>query len=161
MGDYRDLGAPQSRNEAILMNMLGASYTLEDPQSRIEYLLQEILNAGGGGSGEVTGVKGNVETEYRKGQVNITLEDVTNIDNGLTYDDISKTLSGSQHDTMPTASADWAGKTIQYTGPDTPDYESGHFYKCEEDAGTYAWEEAEIIDTLTQSQLNTLLSLFD
>lgn len=161
MGDYRDLGAPQSRNEAILMNMLGASYTLEDPQSRIEYLLQEILNAGGGGSGEVTGVKGNVETEYRKGQVNITLEDVTNIDNGLTYDDISKTLSGSQHDTMPTASADWAGKTIQYTGPDTPDYESGHFYKCEEDAGNYAWEEAEIIDTLTQSQLNTLLSLFD
>lgn len=161
MGDYRDLGAPQSRNEAILMNMLGASYTLEDPQSRIEYLLQEILNAGGGGSGEVTGVKGNVETEYRKGQVNITIEDVTNIDNGLTYDDISKTLSGSQHDTMPTASADWAGKTIQYTGPDTPDYESGHFYKCEEDAGTYAWEEAEIIDTLTQSQLNTLLSLFD
>lgn len=161
MGDYRDLGAPQSRNEAILMNMLGASYTLEDPQSRIEYLLQEILNAGGGGSGEVTGVKGNVETEYRKGQVNITLEDVTNIDNGLTYDVISKTLSGSQHDTMPTASADWAGKTIQYTGPDTPDYESGHFYKCEEDAGTYAWEEAEIIDTLTQSQLNTLLSLFD
>ncbi len=161
MGDYRDLGEPQSRNERILMNMLGASYTLEDPQSRIEYLLQEILNAGGGGSGDVTGVKGNVETEYRKGQVNITLEDVTNIDNGLTYDDISKTLSGSQHDTMPTASADWAGKTIQYTGPDTPAYESGHFYKCEEDAGTYAWEEAEIIDTLTQSQLNTLLSLFD
>ena len=161
MGDYRDLGEPQSRNERILMNMLGASYTLEDPQSRIEYLLQEILNAGGGGSGDVTGVKGNVETEYRKGQVNITLEDVTNIDNGLTYDDISKTLSGSQHDTMPTASADWAGKTIQYTGPDTPAYESGHFYKCEEDEGTYAWEEAEILDTLTQSQLNTLLSLFD
>ena len=161
MGDYRDLGEPQSRNERILMNMLGASYTLEDPQSRIEYLLQLILEAGGGGAGDVTGVKGNVETEYRKGQVNITIEDITHIVNGLTYDAISKTLSGSQHDTMPTASADWAGKTIQYTGPDTSDYESGHFYKCVDDAGTYAWEEAEIIDTLTQDQLNTLLALFD
>lgn len=161
MGDYRDLGEPQSRNEAILMNMLGATYTLEDPQSRIEYLLQEILNSGGGGSGDVSGVKGNVEATYRKGNVNITLEDVTNIDNGLTYDNISKTLSGSQHDTMPTASADWEGKTIQYTGADTPGYDSGHFYKCVDDAGTYKWEEAEIVDTLTQDQLNTLLSLFD
>lgn len=161
MGDYRDLGEPQSRNERILMNMLGATYEIGEPQSRIEYLLQEILNAGGGGSGDVSGVKGEVETTYRKGNVNITIEDVTNLDNGLTYDDISKTLSGSQHDTMPTASADWAGKTIQYTGPDTADYESGHFYKCAEDAGTYEWEEAEIVDTLTQEQLNTLMSLFD
>ena len=161
MGDYRDLGEPQSRNEAILMNMLGATYTLEDPQSRIEYLLQEILNAGGGGSGDVSGVKGNVEINYRKGNVNITLEDVTNIDNGLTYDDISKTLSGSQHDTRPAASAEWVDKVIQYTGADTPDYDSGHFYKCKNNAGTYEWEEAEIVDTLTQEQMNTLLSLFD
>lgn len=161
MGDYRDLGEPQSRNEAILMNMLGASYELVDPQSRIEYLLQEILNAGGGGGGDVSGVKGDVETTYRKGQVNLTIEDITHIDNGLTYDAISKTLNGSQHDTMPTASADWAGKTIQYTGPDTPDYDSGHFYKCQDNAGSYEWEEAEIVDTLTQEQLNTLLALFD
>lgn len=160
MGDYRDLGEPQSRNEAILMNMLGAEYELLTPQSRIEYLLQEILN-GGGGSGEVSGVKGDVETTYRKGNVNITIEDVTNLDNGLTYDAISKTLSGSQHDTMPTASADWVGKVIQYTGADTPDYDSGHFYRCVDDAGSYEWEEAEIVDTLTQQQLDTLLSLFD
>lgn len=48
---YEQLGDPQSRNEAILMNMLGASYQLDDPQSRIEFLLQEILNNGGGGGG--------------------------------------------------------------------------------------------------------------
>lgn len=42
---------PQSRNEAILQNMLGAGNVLEPPQSRIESLLQEILEAGGGGGG--------------------------------------------------------------------------------------------------------------
>ena len=42
---------PQSRNEAILQNMLGANNVLEPPQSRIEELLQEILVSGGGGGG--------------------------------------------------------------------------------------------------------------
>lgn len=41
--------APQSRNEAILQNILGAENELGDPQSRIEELLQEILEQGGGG----------------------------------------------------------------------------------------------------------------
>lgn len=39
---------PQSREEAILQNMLGANNVLERPQSRVEALLQEILNSGGG-----------------------------------------------------------------------------------------------------------------
>lgn len=38
-----DYGRPQSRNEAILQNMLGASNQLTEPQSRVEYLLQQIL----------------------------------------------------------------------------------------------------------------------
>lgn len=38
---------PQSRNEAILQNMLGADNVLEPPQSRVEALLQEILESGG------------------------------------------------------------------------------------------------------------------
>lgn len=42
---------PQSRNEAILQNMLGANNVLEPPQSRVEALLQEILESGGGGGG--------------------------------------------------------------------------------------------------------------
>lgn len=42
---------PQSRNEAILQNMLGADNVLEPPQSRVEALLQEILENGGGGGG--------------------------------------------------------------------------------------------------------------
>ena len=37
---------PQSRNEAILQNMLGAENTLGAPQSRIESLLMQILEDG-------------------------------------------------------------------------------------------------------------------
>lgn len=46
-----DFEAPQSRNEAILQNMLGATNTLQPPQSRIEALLTQLLNSGGGGGG--------------------------------------------------------------------------------------------------------------
>lgn len=38
-----DFDAPQSRNEAILQNMLGAENVLGDPQSRIEELLMQLL----------------------------------------------------------------------------------------------------------------------
>ena len=41
----------QSRNEAILENMLGADNVLGEPQSRIEKLLMELLESGGGGGG--------------------------------------------------------------------------------------------------------------
>lgn len=44
--------APQSRGEATLQNMLGAENALEPPQSRVEDLLQQLLESGGGG--EVT-----------------------------------------------------------------------------------------------------------
>lgn len=42
--------APQSRNEAILQNILGANNVLGEPQSRIEVLLMQILEQGGGGA---------------------------------------------------------------------------------------------------------------
>lgn len=38
-----DFDAPQSRNEAILQNMLGAENELGDPMSRIEALLIQVL----------------------------------------------------------------------------------------------------------------------
>lgn len=40
--------APGSRNEAILQNMLGANNPLEPPRSRIEDLLQQLLEEGSG-----------------------------------------------------------------------------------------------------------------
>ena len=39
-----DFEAPQSRNEAILQNMLGADNELGDPLSRIEALLMQVLD---------------------------------------------------------------------------------------------------------------------
>jgi hypothetical protein len=38
----------KSRNEAILENMLGAANEIPPPQSRIEILLQQLLEAYGG-----------------------------------------------------------------------------------------------------------------
>ena len=38
-----DFDAPQSRNEAILQNVLGAENELGDPLSRIEVLLMQLL----------------------------------------------------------------------------------------------------------------------
>ena len=40
---------PQSRNEAIVQNLLGATNEIPEPQSRMETLLQEILGKLGGG----------------------------------------------------------------------------------------------------------------
>lgn len=55
LGAANELEPPQSRVEKILMNMLGATYALEPPQSRIEKLLLLILEQGGpGGGGEIT-----------------------------------------------------------------------------------------------------------
>lgn len=46
-----DFAEPQSRNEAILQNCLGADNDLGEPQSRIEELLMELLDALSGGTG--------------------------------------------------------------------------------------------------------------
>lgn len=42
-----EFDAPQSRNEAILQNMLGANNVIGEPESRIEALLIQILEQGG------------------------------------------------------------------------------------------------------------------
>lgn len=161
---YEDLGAPQSRNETYLMNMLGATYETGEPQSRIEYLLQELIDAGGGGgSGEVSGVKGALENAYRKGNVNITLQNITDVANGLDYDSTNKVIKGVQYSTMPTAATIWLGKIIQYVGETAGDYKSGHFYKCTQSGTTPIWVDClgDEPEALTQEQMNALLALLD
>ena len=61
LGASNEFGEPQSRNEAILQNMLGANNVLVKPQSRIETLLQDILEQGIGGNTvqTVTGTVGD------------------------------------------------------------------------------------------------------
>lgn len=51
---------PESRNEAILQNILGADNELQAPQSRIESYLQMILAMLGGGGGAT-----EVEVAYK------------------------------------------------------------------------------------------------
>ena len=51
LGAANELEPPQSRVEKILQNMLGANHALEPPQSRIEALLMQILEEGGPGGG--------------------------------------------------------------------------------------------------------------
>lgn len=55
-----DFEAPESRNEAILQNILGADNDLLPPESRIETLLIALLNMLGGG-GDVS----EVEVAYK------------------------------------------------------------------------------------------------
>lgn len=52
--------APESRNEAILQNMLGADNELLVPESRIEVLLLELLQKLGG-----SGNEGDVQIDYQ------------------------------------------------------------------------------------------------
>lgn len=49
LGESNEFGEPQSANEAILQNMLGANNVIREPQSRIESMLKEILDGGGMG----------------------------------------------------------------------------------------------------------------
>ena len=161
---YEDLGAPQSRNERYLMNMLGATYETGEPQSRIEYLLQELIDAGGGGgSGDVSGVKGALENAYRKGNVNLTLQNITDVANGLDYDSTNKVIKGVQYTEMPTPATVWLGKIIQYVGNTAGTYKSGHFYKCIQSGSTQIWEDClgDETEALTQEQMNALLALLD
>lgn len=55
-----DFQAPESRNEAILQNILGADNELLPPESRIETLLQMLLQMLGGGGDET-----EVEVAYK------------------------------------------------------------------------------------------------
>ena len=161
---YEDLGAPQIRNERYLMNMLGATYETGEPQSRIEYLLQELIDAGGGGgSGDVSGVKGALENAYRKGNVNLTLQNITDVANGLDYDSTNKVIKGVQYTEMPTPATVWLGKIIQYVGNTAGTYKSGHFYKCIQSGSTQIWEDClgDETEALTQEQMNALLALLD
>ncbi len=62
--------APESRNEAILQNILGADNELLPPESRIEVLLQDLMKQLGGGGDESA-----VEVAYKilnKRYINIT-----------------------------------------------------------------------------------------
>ena len=88
---------PQSRSEAILQNMLGASNVLTEPESRLEELLTAILERGGGGGWDysyiVEELKNKVDKVTGKG---LSTNDYTNaektkLENLSNYDDTALT----------------------------------------------------------------------
>lgn len=82
-----DFSNPESRIEAILQNMLGANNVLDPPKSRIEYLLQQILENGGGGGQSAIHVKGVTTTALTDGcdtnPITINGESYTAVDGDL------------------------------------------------------------------------------
>lgn len=45
-----------------------------------------------------------------------------------------------QFSTVPTASADYIGRVVQYVGTTNANYTNGYFYKCVEDSDSYSWD---------------------
>jgi hypothetical protein len=67
----------------------------------------------------------------------------------------------TQYATMPTASADYLGKIIQYTGTTNATYTHGLFYECVSDGEptpTYSWTQTEVIETMTQEEMLAILN---
>lgn len=62
---------------------------------------------------------------------------------------------------MPTASADYVNKIVQYAGEETTNYKPGHFYACKAqgtDPETYAWEST---DTVTNGMYKVYSGTYD
>ena len=120
-------------------------------------------NSGGGGKG----AKIEVVTELPEtGEANVIYlvpketEDENNVFDeylyindeweliGSTAIDISGKQDTMQFSTMPTASADYLGKIVQYTGATNANYTNGYFYVCvsetENDVTTYSWSNIEV-----------------
>lgn len=139
---------PQSRVEAILQNMLGENNELQPPQTRVEELLLELLEQGGGGDKAVKWV-GVTTTPLEDGATTnpITVEgksvtvvrgDMASYDhNEFIYDgdvwqalgDVSglgllafkDSASGTVDDYVTGATSTFVGDSMTSTGTFTPD----------------------------------------
>lgn len=70
-----------------------SNYILRIKTADDEFLTPNLKGqGGGGGSGDVSGVKGEAETTYRKGDVNISLPNIAVIGANLSYDPTTKIL---------------------------------------------------------------------
>ena len=89
------------------------------------------------------------------------LSEITNANlvNAL-QEEFDKKQNVMQFTTMPTASADYNNKIVQFVGTTTANYAQGYFYKCVEDdtqtPSTYSWEK--LVDTTYQTKANLVTS---
>ena len=63
---------------------------------------------------------------------------VSNSDGSLTP--IATRGQTIQFPAMPTASADYLGRVIQYVGTTTSTYTNGYFYRCVASGSSYVWQ---------------------
>lgn len=133
--------SPQSRNEAILQNILGADNNLLPPESRIETLLQQLL-ASLGGSGD--------DKEFEIGYKIINKQNITITHNTQTRARYNAYLILSQMGILYITVADWTVTvnkitTYDYTVSATVDQEA---YEVDIDLG-FAWNVGVVIPVLS------------
>lgn len=68
-----------------------------------------------------------------------------------------------RYSVMPTPSATYNGKIIQYIGTSNANYLKSHFYVCEEDTtlGTYVWRELSSDTVFTDQDISDIKDAFD
>lgn len=86
-----DYGEPESRNEAILQNMLGADNEILPPVSRIEKLLIDLLEElqKGGGGGSIT-----VDSDFSTESTNPVENKVITVNFNLMHAQMPSVMSG-------------------------------------------------------------------
>ena len=90
--------------------------------------------AGGGGGG---GTSDYTQLTNKPSINSVTLSgNKTSADLGL--------QDAIQIDTMPTASATYDGKIVQFAGTTTASYTHGYYYECINDGGTYSWSQLNV-----------------
>ena len=91
-GDKGDDGTDGFSPTITVSEDTSTTYILQITDKNGSYLTPNLKGSGGGG-GDVAGVKGDVESSYRTGSVNIRLTDVVNVGANLSYDASTKTIS--------------------------------------------------------------------
>lgn len=121
---------PETRKETYLAAISGQAVDVPaKPITREEAYLDAILKKGGGGGGT---------SDYAQLDNLPSVNNVTLLGNKTAAD---LGLQGIiQVTTMPTASATYAGKVVQYLGATDLTYTHGRFYECVENNGVYSWQ---------------------
>lgn len=92
--------------------------------------------------------KQNTKPSYTKSEVGLG-----NVDNTSDADKPVSTAQQTaldakqaklQFETLPTASADYAGKIVEYVGATGNGLTHGYFYECKESDGTYSWVQTNV-----------------
>lgn len=74
--------------------------------------------------------------------LNTALADYTTTANLTTL--LAEKQDKAQFAVMPSASIDYAGRIVQYTGVTNSSYTHGYFYECKESDGSYSWVQTNV-----------------